>query len=219
MNVLKQIWKWGSGLAIALLICAYIATLLVHNVSNLYREAPDPDLDRHAENILSATGTSQRWNMFAPNVGTFSHSPVVIIVMKDGSRIALHSIVEPDTPNWTEPFLIPNDADAETRLYDWRFHAGDGRIRKYESRVVNPEPGWSRLRTIYTRQRAEQWIADNPGRKKDITRIELWRVKIRHPGYGQPLCCESVEVLILDPWSEGDRWPVPIDRSYPFYRI
>jgi hypothetical protein len=219
LNLLKQLWKWGSGLVIGLLVCAFIATLLVHNISNLFAKAPNAELKKHADNLLSATGTTQRWNMFAPNVGTFSHSPVVVIVMHDGSRVALHSIVEPDTPNWTEPFLIPNEEGAEARRYAWRFHIGDGRIRKYESRVASHDYAWSRLRTIYTRKRAQEWIDENPGRRKDISRIELWRVKIRHPGYGQPLCCESIEVMSLEPWSEGDRWPVPIDPTYPFYRM
>jgi hypothetical protein len=218
LKLIRQIWNWASGLVICALMCAFIATLLVHNISNLYAKAPDEDLKKYSDNLLSATGTMQRWNMFAPNVGTFSHSPVVVIVMKDDSRVALHSIVEPDTPNWTEPFLIPNEEGDDARQYEWRFHFGDGRIRKYESRVASPDPGWSQIRTIYTRKRAQEWITDNPGRKKDIQRIELWRVKIRHPGYGQPLCCESVEVLNVHPWGEGDRWPVQIDPTYPFYR-
>jgi hypothetical protein len=219
LKLIAQLWKWGSGIFIGLLVCAYVATLVVHNTFNLFRDAPDPTLERLADNLLSATGTSQRWNMFAPNVGTFSHSPVVVLVMKDGSRVAIHSIVEPDTPNWTEPFLIPNEAPDEQRLYDWRFHIGDGRIRKYESRVVAPDYAWSRIRTIYARQRAEQWLAEHPGRKKDLQRIELWRVKIRHPGNGNVLCCESVEVMTLSPWGEGDRWPCKIDPTYPFYRM
>jgi hypothetical protein len=219
LNLLKQLWKWGSGVVIGLLVVAYIATLLVHNVSNLYREAPDKDLKRYSDNALTALGTSQQWNMFAPNVGTHSYSPVVVIVMKDGGRIVLHSIVEPDTPNWTEPFLIPADAGADVRAYDWRFHIGDGRIRKYESRAASAEFAQRRIRTIYARFRAQEWIARNPDRKEDIKRIELWRVKIRHPGDGCELCCEAVEVLSLDPWSEGDRWPVPIDPQYPFYRM
>jgi hypothetical protein len=214
-----KLWRWSSGLVLGLAVTTYILALVVHNLENLTPRESARELKDQSDKLLSAVGATQQWNMFAPNVGTISYSPVVVIVMKNESRVALHSIVEPDMPNWEEPFLLPNETEGDARLYEWRFHIGDGRLRKYESRAASPEFIHRRIRTTYTRWRAEGWIAENPGRRKDVRRIELWRVKIRHPGDGLPLCCESTEVMPIYPWFEGDDWPVPIDPTYPFYRM
>jgi len=217
----KRFWDWGRGLVLAAAILCYLAALLVHNTFGLYREAPHKQLDHEAEKLLSATGTTQQWNMFAPNVGTVSYSPIVVLVMRDGSRVALHSIVEPELPNWDQDYPIPNEIDADSgqRLYAWRFHAGDGRIRKYESRAASTEFGWWKVRTDYARWKAEQWISEDPSRRPKLKRIELWRAKLRHTGYGRRLHCESTEILNIYPQSNPALWPIPIDYTYPFYRL
>lgn len=217
---LSRIWRWASGLLVGAFVVVYLAALLLHNTFNIH-EHPQGDtlreLNSHAHNLLSAAGTTQRWNMFAPNVGTLSYSPIVVIVFKDGSRVSLHSIVEPDLPGWDGASPIPNHVEGDARLYAWRFHVADGRIRKYESRATETDPIWSAIRTNYTRWRAETWLLENPGRKRDIARIELWRTLIRHPGYGRELHCETVELLPIYPQIDP-LWPVPVDRTFPFYR-
>jgi hypothetical protein len=215
MGVLATIWKWCSGLVVGLFVAAYVAALLVHNTCNLVGEGSR--IDRASDYALSATGTTQRWNMFAPNVGTLSYSPIVVLVFRDGRRVALHSEVEPDLPLWGESRPIPNEVKGDARNYDWRFHLGDGRIRKFESRVASYQDQWWRVRTTYARWRAAKWLAENPGKRTHLLRIELWRCKIRHPGYGSVLQCETVEVLPLRPHADVPLWPVRIDPTYPPY--
>lgn len=216
MNLAAKAWRWASTLVVALFVAAYLLTLLVHNSYNLV-DAPDSDLDRLSGKLLTATGTSQRWNMFAPNVGTVSYSPVVVLVFHDGKRIALHSEVEPDLPGWDGPDVIPNNYEGDARNYAWRFHLADGRIRKFESRAASYKDEWWRVRTTYTRWRAVKWLKEHPGKRQHLQRIELWRCVIRHPGYGRVLHCESVEVLPLRPYVEGKKWPILIDPAYAPY--
>ncbi|MCA8913412.1 MAG: hypothetical protein KDB82_17060 [Planctomycetes bacterium] len=208
--------RWGSGIVVGLFVFAYVATLLAENTCNLLNDPPK-DIDRKSTQLLSAVGTTQRWNMFAPNVGTLSYSPIVVIVFKDGSRLALHSIVEPELPGWDHKYPIPNDVEGDVRNYAWRFHVGDGRIRKYETRAASSKPGWWKVRTNYTRWRVQKWLDAHPDRKDQIARVELWRAKIRHPGNGRVLNCESVEVLPISPGMDPD-WPVKIDPFFPLYR-
>ncbi|MCB9934868.1 MAG: hypothetical protein H6840_04165 [Planctomycetes bacterium] len=217
---MSRIWRWASGLFVGAFVVVYLAALLLHNTFNIHEHPQDDTLrmlDGNSQRLLSATGTTQRWNMFAPNVGTLSYTPIVVIVFKDGSRVALHSIVEPELPNWEGATPIPNEVEGDARLYAWCFHIADGRIRKYESRAANAEPAWRGIRTNFTRWRAEAWLRENPGRRADIARIELWRAKVRHPGYGHELCCESVELLPIFPQAET-HWPVKVDYTFPFYR-
>jgi hypothetical protein len=140
-----------------------------------------------------------------------------VIVFNDGSRVCLHSIVEPDLPGWQGESLIPNDVDDDQRQYEWRFHLGDGRLRKFESNAAKTDSAWTTLRTYYTRWRATRWLEENPGRRDDVQRIELWRAAIRHPGYGRELCCESVEIMPVYPHFDP-QWPVRVDESFPLYR-
>ena len=214
---LRRIWTWGSSLIVGVFVVGYLSTLLLHNTFRLFEDSPSNWLESRTSKVMSATATTQRWNMFAPNVGTLSYSPIVVIVFKDGRRVSLHSIVEPDMPGWTGSSPIPNDVEGEQRLYDWRFHIGDGRIRKFESNAAKSERAWSVLRTNYTRWRATRWLQAHPGRKKDVQRIELWRTAIRHPGYGGELRCDWVELLPLYPYTD-DQWPVPVDPLFPLYR-
>ena len=216
MKLLANIWRWGAGGVLGLLVAGYVLTLVVHNTYNLTGPSKSP-IDEYSGKILSATGTHQRWNMFAPNVGTLSYSPIVVVVFKDGKRLALHSHVEPDLPNWAEDGLIPNDLEGEARDYSWRFHLGDGRIRKFESKAASAQDKWWRVRATFTRWRASKWLEENPGMRDKVKRFELWRCKIRHPGYGRKLHCEAVEVLPVRPYVEGDKWPIVIDPTYPPY--
>lgn len=216
MKLAGIIWRWASGIVVGVFVAAYVLTLLVHNAFNL-TDTTGSKFDVLSTKVLTATGTSQRWNMFAPNVGTVSHSPIVVLVFKDGRQIALHSQVEPDMPGWEGPGLIPNDLTGDARNYSWRFHLADGRIRKFESRAASYQDEWWRVRTTYARWRAVKWINEHPEERKNLARIELWRCVIRHPGYGRVLHCESVEVLPLRPYIEGKKWPIPIDPVYPPY--
>lgn len=216
MLLAAGIWRWGSGLAIAVLVVVYLSALLVHNACNL-TDQPPKEIDKQTTEILTATGTSQRWNMFAPNVGTLSYSPIVVIVFKDNSRLALHSVVEPDLPNWDHKYPIPNDIEGDARIYDWRMHIADGRIRKYETRAASSKPGWWKVRTNYTRWRVNKWLELHPESKSNILRVELWRAKIRHSGEGRVLTCESVEILPIHPALDPD-WPVRVDPFFPLYR-
>lgn len=216
-----RIWRWARGLVVGGFVVGFLTILLSYNIFNLIEpENFDPTYapawKKKCTYTLTALGTNQRWNMFAPNVATRSYSPVVVLQMKDGERIAIHSIVEPELPNWHGPGLIPNKVTGEARDYIWRLHLLDGRIRKLESKVIKPEFRYWKTRTIYARWQAQQWIADNPGRRKDIKRIELWRAKIKHPGEGRTLSCESTHVMRIFPqWDP--LWPVAIDYDYPFY--
>lgn len=216
MKLAAKLWRYACGTVVGLFVSAYVLTLLVHNTYNLV-EVPDSDIDRMSGKLLTATGTSQRWNMFAPNVGTVSYSPIVVVVFRDGTRLALHSQVEPDLPGWTDPGVIPNDYEGDARDYAWRFHVGDGRIRKYESRAASYKDEWWRVRTAYTRWRAVKWLNENPDQRRHVQRFELWRCVIRHAGYGRELSCESVEVLPLRPYVEGKKWPIWIDPMYAPY--
>ncbi|MBZ0135088.1 MAG: hypothetical protein K8I27_01795 [Planctomycetes bacterium] len=216
MKLIIQIWRWGGMSIVGAFVACYVGALLAHNALGLVGNN-ESELGDFSGKVLSATGTSQRWNMFAPNVGTLSYSPIVVLAFKDGRRIALHSSVEPDMPNWTETFPIPNGVRGAVRNYSWRFHVADGRIRKYESRAASELPEWWRVRTAYARWRATKWLAEHPGEREKLQRVELWRCKIRHPGYGEVLHCETVEVMPVSPYAEGKLWPVAVDPTFPPY--
>ena len=216
MNLPLKIWRWASGLVIGVFVVVYVSALLSHNTLNLVK-ADGSKVDELSRKVLTATGTQQRWNMFAPNVGTLSYSPIVVLAFRDGRRIALHSNVEPDMPGWTGPDVIPNDLEGDRRNYAWRFHLGDGRFRKYENRAASHQNQWWRVRARYARWRATKWLSEHPHERRNLVRIELWRCVIRHPGYGNVLHCESVEVLPVSPYIEGDKWPIIIDPVYPPY--
>lgn len=216
MRLMATIWRWAGGLATGLFVCAYITTLVVHNIAGI-ADAESSGPGSFSKRLLTATGTTQRWNMFAPNVGTVSYSPIVVLVFRDGKRLALHSDVEPELPGWAGPDVLPNDATGEVRNYSWRFHLADGRIRKYESRAASYASEWWRVRSVYARWKATEWLKSNPGQRERLLRIELWRCAIRHPGYGNALHCESVEILPLSPYAEKERWPIPIDSTYMPY--
>lgn len=217
MNVLTSAWRWISGVVIACLVITYLGALLTHNLINLAGRDKAPKAADASLKLLTAAGTNQQWNMFAPNVGTISVSPVVVIVMTNGRRIALRSSVEPELDGWERTKLIPHDAGPEARRYRWMLHFGNGRIRKYESRAASTDPGWWRIRTTYARWRATKWLEENPEQRDNVERIELWRSTIRHPGYGRELCCESMQMIPITPQFDS-RWPVRVDLSFPMYR-
>ena len=221
---LGRLWRWGSGLVIAAFVVVYLSAVLLHNTFHLFDNLPSSGppgsmqaliakSDKLSTDALTATGTSQRWNMFAPNVGTLSYSPIVVIVFKDGGRLALHSPVEPELPGWDKAYPITNDVEGAAREYNWRFHWADGRIRKFESRAASVKPNWWKVRTTYTRWRAQRWIDQHPERKDEILRIELWRAKIRHPGYGRSFTCEAVEILPVSPRSDP-LWPIDVEPYF-----
>ena len=214
---LQRLWKWGSALTVGVFVAGYLLTLVAHNIYRIFDNSPNSEWENRGIKVLSATGTTQRWNMFAPNVGTFSYSPIVVLVFEDGSRISLHSQVEPDLPGWDGGAPIPNTVEGDARNYEWRFHFADGRIRKFESNASKTDAGWFMLRTHYARWRATTWLEQHPDRRKDLRRIELWRAAIRHPGYGNELHCESTEILTIYPQLDG-KWPIPIDTGFPYYR-
>ena len=115
MNVLTSAWRWISGVVIACLVITYLGALLTHNLINLAGRDKAPKAADASLKLLTAAGTNQQWNMFAPNVGTISVSPVVVIVMTNGRRIALRSSVEPELDGWERTKLIPHDAGPEAR--------------------------------------------------------------------------------------------------------
>lgn len=221
MNVIATIFKWGQAAVVTTFVVGYLGVLLAYNTFNIVppdaiHEEIAPGLKKKCTYCLTGLGTNQQWNMFAPNVGTVSHSPVVVLQMKDGERIALHSVVEPELPGWEGPGLIPNNLEGDARKYRWKLHLMDGRIRKLESKATRTDFSYWKARTVYARWRAARWIEENPRRKDEIARIELWRARLRHPGYGHEFTCESCQVLHIYPhWDP--LWPIPIDHGFPMY--
>ena len=216
--------RWVLGIAIAVFVVVHVASLLLINLDKVlpddalvqrsnFRETPElnDDLLTPARYYASATRTEQRWNMFSPNVGKRFSVPVVMLELKHAKYEYLHSPVEGDLIQHVNLARDIRKIPESQRQYEWKFHMGDGRLRKMESKFTRPKH-FHIERTVYTRWRINQWLEANPEKRDQLLRVHLLRVTVRYDLDDDAPVLDSVTRLQLWTWHDP-HWP--FQRTLP----
>lgn len=207
-------WHKVRRWLVALFVCTHLSVLLTYNVLQLI-PSDEPEVLRKATNrAMHAAGIAQRWDMFAPNVGTGAHAPVLVLYFADGTFEFVHS---PSTPQLIH--AVPNQLQIhklppEQRACRWNYHLVDGRARKFESHVCKPGFIAMPIRTAWTRWMLRQWLAGNPGRGKDLRFVQFARAWVVYDDEGPVPRIDSVTMMQIDP-KQDSQWPLPGVKQFP----
>lgn len=186
MPAWKKVWRLVCGVAAAVLVVGHTGALIGGAINRLLAgqgnvaAAPKYNsVDRVVGSLLTATGTLQRWHMFSPNVGGSDWAPVLVITLKDRSRVLIHS---PATPPMIDPAAdLRFDAalGPDQSRMEWVFHFNDGRRRKLDTRILDPVAGkrWMQS-TTYARWMLCRYLRDNPGVESQIKCADLYGIEV-----------------------------------------
>ncbi|MBK8205814.1 MAG: hypothetical protein IPK87_03350 [Planctomycetes bacterium] len=213
LRYLRVGWRIVKGLVIATLVIVHTAAIIVGCADPLLKNDPLGDFDDYANHLMTATGTAQRWNMFSPNVGNSSATPVLLIVFKDGRRTLVHSPAEPLSTTLTVEDYLSKDLAADKRTLNWLVHIGDGRRRKLDSRAAVPDYAFSHQRTVYARWMLEGYLRENPAEQGNVARVDLFRARVAHVGGGDVPRLEGFDYMFIYPELDAKRWPAGVGTS------
>lgn len=182
MQKLRIIWRRVLGVLIAAFIFAHTLAIIGGAINRLAAGAEYNAFDHFAGNLLTATGTIQRWNMFSPNVGDWTYAPVLRLTFKDGTQELIHSPATPELVDLPIERFHAHDATADELAMRWKFHIWDGRRSKLDSRVTQPVAGTWQQATTYARWQLVKYIRENPERAKDIAKVDLLDIQVYFAG-------------------------------------
>ncbi len=206
-------WRVLKGFLIAILVSVHTVAIVIASSDALLKNDPLGELDDHAHHLLTATGTTQRWNMFSPNVGNTSATPVLLIVFKDGRRTLVHSPAEPLSQVLSVEDYLSKDLADNKRTLDWVVHIGDGRRRKLDSRAAVPDYAFSLQRTVYARWMLEGYLRENPHEQGNVDRVDLFRARLAHVGSGDVPRLEGFDYMFIYPELDAELWPAGVGTS------
>lgn len=195
MRALLLTYRVGGGLVVAAFCLCHLGSLLEWNLryplgdkpfENVLGAEPSRKLHELTGKWCRAFACEQRWNMFS-NVGASSDVPLIVIVRKNGTRVLLHSDLEPDlvNPPSSGDYLSGSLSD-EQRQVEWRFNFGNGRIRKMEDNVLSGPQGYSGARFTYVRYRLREYLAASGESADSILQVDLHRLRVQHPSEEGP---------------------------------
>ncbi|MCC7508915.1 MAG: hypothetical protein IT464_06040 [Planctomycetes bacterium] len=213
MRYLRVGWRVIKGCVVATLVIVHTAAIVIGCADPLLKNDPLGELDDYADHLTTATGTSQRWNMFSPNVGNSSATPVLLIVFKDGRRTLVHSPAEPLSATLSVEDYLSKDLASEKRTLNWLVHIGDGRRRKLDSRAAVPDYAFSLQRTVYARWMLEGYLRENPHEQGHVARVDLFRARVAHVGGGDVPRLEGFDYMFIYPELDAERWPAGVGTS------
>ncbi len=214
MGVFLVVMRYVRGTLIAAFCVVHLAILLVANIPSDARKevrewaklqgAKDPKTDTtpiydkvdwafdttiwHGR----ATGALQAWGMFAPNVGSWSDTPTIVVYYVGGEEEILYSTTQPRLRNVDPgvnfltafPSLEERKKSGEDHLLDcnWRLHVLDARIRKVEFYVTQYDQyGLWAYRRAYIRWRLVEHLRSHPQRQGTLDHAQLYSVRYEHP--------------------------------------
>lgn len=206
MTLLRRIWRVARVLVISTFIVVHLLALALLNLKPLFDKWPADLRQPHltAMEYGFATGTHQRWNMFSPNVGNAASTPVVVVTLQDNSQRLVFPLTESGLPH-DVPLLKLKDVPV-----DWVYHIGDGRIRKLESRIINPDPGYFGLRMRYLKLALEGFKQRHPDLAGKVMYARLAAVSIRYVGAHPRPVVDHISFIDTMPFNHpGWQPPVP----------
>lgn len=207
MTPIRKVLKFVVGALIAAFVLVHLSVLLILNLKPFFKTQSVP-LAEEATDYSYVLGVHQRWNMFSPNVGNSADTPVIVITMKDGSTQYLYALTESGLP---KDVALHNATGTPVA---WVVHVGDGRIRKLESRVTNPEPAYWSVRMRYVQIAMEQWRRENPALAPKVAFTRLAAVSIRYAGPQPRPAIGGMRFIDTMPFS-NPAWQVPIPPGVP----
>jgi hypothetical protein len=207
MTVISKVWRVARVLVISTFVVVHLLALALLNLKPLFQKFPDDLRVPHstAMDYGHATGTHQRWNMFSPNVGNAASTPVVVVTLSDHSQRLVFPLTESGLPH-DVPLLKLKDVPV-----DWVYHIGDGRIRKLESRIINPDPGYFSLRMRYLKLALDEFKQRHPDLAPKVTYARLAAVSIRYVGAHPRPVVDHISFVDTIPFNHP-AWqpPVPV---------
>jgi hypothetical protein len=179
-----------GGLVVAAFCLCHLGSLLEWNLryplgDNRFEDVLGAETSRKLHELTGkwcrTFACEQRWNMFS-NVGASSDVPLIVLVRKNGTRVLLHSDLEPElvSPPPGGDYLSGSLSE-EQREVNWRFNFGNGRIRKMEDNVLSGPQGYSSARFSYIRYRLREYLAASGESADNIVHIDLQRLRVIHP--------------------------------------
>lgn len=200
-----NVWRGIRRGLVALFVCVHLGALVAYNILQLVPGEFAPAVIGPAAAYMKAAGIHQRWNMFAPQVSDHAGAPVLVLVFADGRMEFVHPPSTPrlvhDVPNQLRIHELP----PEQRVCHWSFHIVDGRMRKLESYTTRSGPQFIPIRSAWTRWMLTRWLAENPGRGRELAFVQFARADVVYDGDGPLPRIDRVVPMLVEPVD----WPVP----------
>lgn len=218
MSGVHRAWRILCGVAAAVLVAGHTLALVGGALNRLIAGPEYNTIDRVAGNLLTATGTIQRWNMFSPNVGDGSFCPIVVLTIDDpaaagGKReVILQSPSTPPMLTLTDEHYMRRDLPVDDRRMEWLGHFGDSRRRKLDSRVIDPVAGEWEQGTTYARWMLRRYMHENPDIAPHIRKADAYVALVRH--YGRPPLPLREDCYLVRVYPQTDPlWPPSVSTS------